>query len=289
MAADILEEIAARTRMRVAQAKEACSAEDMERKARTLADGERMARKLSGCVDLTGVSSFAFPFFHALMDSDDLSFIAEVKKASPSKGIIAQEYPYVTLAESYERGKASAISCLTEPFWFLGDNDHLKEITEATTLPVLRKDFVVDDYMIYEAKVLGASAVLLIVALLTDEELERYHQLAESLGLSVLVEAHDEEEIKRALAAGARIIGVNNRNLRDFSVDVKRAEALRSAVPDYVAFVAESGVQGAEDVACVSGLGADGVLIGEALMRAEDPAYTLQQFRVAAQKARATR
>ena len=193
--------------------------------------------------------------------------IAEVKKASPSKGLIAQNFDYQAIAKSYEEAGATAISVLTEPDYFLGQLSYLNEIAAKNSRPILRKDFVVDPYMIYQAKVAGAGMVLLIVAILNQEELESYLQLAHSLGLAVLVEAHDEEEIERALAAGAQMIGVNNRNLKNFTVSFDNAKNLRHLVPENVAFIAESGVSEPEEVQRLAELGVNGVLIGEALMK----------------------
>ena len=198
-----------------------------------------------------------------------MSFICECKKASPSKGLIAPDFPYLEIAKSYEDGGASAISVLTEPQWFLGQNTYLQEIVQAVHIPCLRKDFTVDDYMIYEAKVLGASAVLLICSLLSEEQIRDSIKLCDSLGLSALVEAHDADEIEMALRAGARIIGVNNRNLKDFTVDIHNSGRLRSLVPPEVLFVAESGMKTRADVAALEEMGGNAVLIGETLMRSE--------------------
>lgn len=210
-----------------------------------------------------------FPLEQALRKKE-MSFICECKKASPSKGVIAEEFDYLTIAKEYEAAGATAISVLTEPKWFLGKNHFLKEIAGEVSIPCLRKDFVVDEYMIYEAKVLGAAAVLLICAILPEKTLKKYLTICDSLGLSALVEAHDEEEIAMALRCGARIIGVNNRNLKDFTVDMENSERLRSLVPEDVLFVAESGIQTHEDVARLRKAGVNGVLIGETLMRAKD-------------------
>lgn len=199
-----------------------------------------------------------------------MSFICEVKKASPSKGIIAEDFPYMQIAGEYEKAGAAAISCLTEPYYFKGSDDYLKEIAAHVQIPVLRKDFTVDEYMIYEAKVFGASAVLLICAILTDEELARFHKIADSLGLSALVEAHTEEEVRRAIASGARIIGVNNRDLKTFKVDINTSTRLRKLVPDDIVYVSESGIRNAEDIAALYKNNTDAVLIGETLMRAPD-------------------
>ena len=208
-----------------------------------------------------------------------LSFICECKKASPSKGLIAEDFPYLQIAREYEAAGADAISVLTEPKWFLGSDEYLREIAGAVSIPCLRKDFTVDPYMIYEAKFLGASAVLLICSILEHGQLEEYHGICEELGLSALVEAHDEGEIRMALDSGARIIGVNNRNLKDFSVDTENSRRLRSLIPSDILFVSESGVKTAGDAAVLREIGADAVLIGEALMRAKDKRQLLQQMK----------
>lgn len=269
----ILDEIAAYTRERMAAEERAVPTAALAEQARAIAAAERERE-----------GGFRFPF-RAALEREGLSFICEVKKASPSKGIIAEEFPYADIARSYEDAGAAAISCLTEPKWFLGSDAYLREIVGEVSIPVLRKDFTVCERMVYEAKVLGASAVLLICAILTDEELARYGELAAELGLSALVEAHDEDEVVRAVRAGAQIIGVNNRNLKDFSVDFDNARRLREAVPADAVYVAESGVRTADDVAAMAALGADAALIGEALMRANDRAATLAEFRRAAEGA----
>ncbi|MDE5604387.1 MAG: indole-3-glycerol phosphate synthase TrpC [Eubacterium sp.] len=219
-----------------------------------------------------------FEFENALKKKD-ISFICECKKASPSKGIIAEDFSYLQIAKEYEQAGADCISVLTEPKWFLGSNAYLKEIAESVSIPCIRKDFTVDEYMIYEAKVLGASAVLLICSILSEEQIKEYIQICDSLGMSALVEAHDENEIRMALNAGARMIGVNNRNLKDFSVDTDNSKKLRSLIPSDVLFVSESGVQNADDVAKLREIGADAVLIGETLMRAEDKNAKLAELR----------
>ena len=220
--------------------------------------------------------------FEKALAKEEMSFICECKKASPSKGIIAEDFPYLDIAKAYEAAGADAISVLTEPKWFLGSDQYLKEITEAVSIPVIRKDFTVDEYMIYEAKLLGASAVLLIVSILSEEQIRKYIGICDELGLSALVECHDAEEIDTALRAGARIIGVNNRNLKDFSVDITLSGGLRDRVPDNIIFVSESGVKDAGDVRRMRESGADAVLVGEALMRSEDKAQMLKEFKEAA-------
>ncbi len=210
-----------------------------------------------------------FPFERAL-EKPELSFILECKKASPSKGVIADDFPYLFIAAEYEKAGCDAISVLTEPKWFLGKNEYLKEIAASSHVPVLRKDFVVDPYMIYEAKILGASAILLIVSILSESQLCKYIGICDELGLSALVEIHDEAEAAAAVSAGARVIGVNNRNLKDFTVDTNNAQKLRSLVPDNILFVSESGVKNAEDIRFIREFGADAVLIGETMMRSPD-------------------
>ncbi len=258
---NILEEIAQKTRARTEEEKEQISLETVRRQA------EEKAKCQSG-----------FPFEKALA-AEGISFICEVKKASPSKGIIAEEFPYLEIAREYEKAGASAISCLTEPYYFLGRDAYLKEITEAVSIPVLRKDFMVDEYMIYQAKNLGASAVLLICAILDDGELKAYHQLATELGLSALVEAHTEDEVTRAVKAGAKILGVNNRNLKTFEVDIRQSRKLRDMVPEDLLFVSESGIRTAAEVAALKENGTNAVLIGETLMRAADKKAMLKSLR----------
>ena len=247
----ILDTIAEYARERVAKAKETFSLEDIKKQA------------LSMNCD-TG-----FPFEKAL-SGEGISFICECKKASPSKGLIAEDFPYLTIAKEYEAAGASCISVLTEPKWFLGQNQYLKDITDAVSIPCIRKDFTVDEYMIYEAKLLGASAVLLICSLLTTDTLKHYIKICDQLGLSALVEAHDEKEIISAVTAGARIIGVNNRNLKNFTVDVNNSGRLRALVPENILFVAESGIKSREDVEALEQAHVDAVLVGETLMRAEN-------------------
>ena len=259
---NILDELAAYARIRVEENKQSRPTEEIRAAACAMEKGD-------------------FSFERALA-KEGMSFICECKKASPSKGIIAEDFPYLDIAKAYEAAGADAISVLTEPKWFLGSDKYLKEITDAVSIPVIRKDFTVDEYMIYEAKLLGAAAVLLIVSILSEEQIKKYIGICDELGLSALVECHDEAEIDTALRAGARIIGVNNRNLKDFSVDITLAGGFRSRVPDNVLFVSESGVRDAGDVRRMKESGADAVLVGEALMRAEDKAQMLKEFRSAA-------
>lgn len=220
----------------------------------------------------------AFEFENALKQKK-ISFICECKKASPSKGIISDDFPYVEIAKQYENAGADCVSVLTEPKWFLGKDEYLKEIASAVSVPCLRKDFTVDEYMIYEAKLLGASSVLLICAILTENKISKYIKICDALGMSALVETHNEKEIETALKAGARIIGVNNRNLHDFSVDTENSFRLRRLIPKEVLFVSESGINSTEDIVFMREIGADAVLIGEALMKAKDKKSMLEKLR----------
>lgn len=222
--------------------------------------------------------------FERTLKKPGLSFICECKKASPSKGLIARDFPFLQIAREYEDAGADCISVLTEPKWFLGKDAYLREISQEVSVPCLRKDFTVDEYMIYEAKALGASAVLLICAILSEAQMKEYLAVCEALGLSALVEAHDETEVEMALSAGARIIGVNNRNLKDFTVDTQNSRRLRALLPEDVLFVVESGVQGPEDVKQLTQIGADAVLVGEALMRAADRRKMLMELRKSSEK-----
>ena len=217
--------------------------------------------------------------FETALKKSGLSFICECKKASPSKGLIAPDFPYLDIARAYEAAGADAISVLTEPKFFLGSDKFLLDIAQEVSVPCLQKDFVVDAYQIYQAKVLGASAVLLICSILDDTRLKKFLAVCDELGLSALVEAHDAAEVKRAVDCGARIIGVNNRNLKDFSVDTDNSKRLRELVPPEIIFVSESGVQSADDVKRIRALGADAVLIGEVLMRAADKKSKLAELR----------
>ena len=217
--------------------------------------------------------------FYQALAKKGLSIIGEVKKASPSKGIIAEDFPYLQIAKDYEAAGIDAISCLTEPKYFLGKDQYLQEIAQAVSVPVLRKDFLIDPYQIYQAKLLGAKAILLIVSLLGERELKEFLSLAGKLGLDALVECHDEEEIRCALSVGAEIIGVNNRNLKTFSVNLENSLSLRNLVPKGQLFVAESGMSKAEELRLLEEAGVDGVLIGESLMRAESKKEKLQELR----------
>lgn len=256
----ILQEIAERTRLRVAEEKSAVPLSEMKKRAKDFDPN-------------TG-----FPFRNALA-SPDISFICEVKRASPSKGLIAEDFPYLQIAKDYEAAGAAAISCLTEPFWFKGSDKYLSEIAAAVKIPVLRKDFTVDEYMIYQAKTLGASAVLLICSILSREQLAEYLEIAHSLGLSALVEAHDEQEVQTAVSVGAGIIGVNNRDLKTFTVDINNSARLRKLVPPEILFVSESGIKTPQDIAALRKNGTNAALIGETLMRSPDKKAALAELR----------
>lgn len=243
----ILDEIAAFTRLRVKEAKAKLPLSEL--------------KKITA--DL-GPKEFAFK---KALSRGGVSLICECKKASPSKGLISPDYPYLKIAKDYCAGGADAISVLTEPKWFLGKSEHLKEIALSVSAPCLRKDFTIDEYMIYEARALGADAVLLITSLLSSSQLKEYLGITHSLGLSALVESHGEDELRAAIESGAEIIGVNNRNLKDFSVDSSNSLKLRSLVPSGVLFVSESGVKGPDDIAKLKEFNVDAALVGETLMR----------------------
>lgn len=217
--------------------------------------------------------------FEKALRKDDISFICECKKASPSKGIIAKDFDYLSIAKEYELAGADCISVLTEPKWFLGSDDYLKAIANTVSIPCIRKDFTVDEYMIYEAKLLGAKAILLICAILKEEQIKSYIKICDDLGISALVEAHDDEEIQMAVRAKARIIGVNNRNLKDFSVDTSNSKRLRQQIPDDIIFVSESGISTSDDVKALQDAKVNAVLIGETLMRATDKKTKLAELR----------
>ena len=270
----ILSEIAAYAQERVAQAQRQVPLSVLQ-------------ARLAQAAPAPGDQSARLPGLQAALAArkqcGELAFICECKKASPSKGLIAPDFDYLKIAQTYEAAGADAISVLTEPKWFLGADEYLATIAAAVSCPCLRKDFVVDAYQIYEAKLLGAQAVLLIVALLSDTQLREFLALAAELKLSALVEAHDERELDRALRAGATIIGVNNRNLHNFTVDAGNSARLRSLVPSDIIFVAESGISSPEQVTQLAASGCDALLIGEYLMRASDKAALLRTLRAAAQ------
>ena len=257
--ADILNTIAEATKVRVEESKARISANMM----RDLAYG-------------TGKGDFAF---EKALKTEGMSFICECKKASPSKGIIAEDFPYLDIARSYEAAGASCISVLTEPKWFMGSVDYLEQIASEVSIPVLRKDFTIDEYMIYEARARKASAVLLICSLLDSATLRKYIRICDELELTALVEAHDKNECDMALGEGARVIGVNNRNLRDFTVDPSNCLRLRDYVGDQALFIAESGVKSRDEIEILEKAGVDAVLIGESMMRAEDKTAFLNSLK----------
>jgi len=257
---NILEEIAEKTRARIEAEKKELPLEYVRRRAEALAVQKRK------------------PDFLEALKRPGMSYICEVKKASPSKGLIAPDFPYLEIAKEYEAAGAAAISCLTEPFYFQGSDAYLEEMAGKVKIPVLRKDFTVDEYMIYQAKALGASAVLLICAILDSAQLKAYRELTGELGLRALVEAHDEAELETALRAGAEIIGVNNRDLRNFQVDMSNSIRLRSLAPRDVVFVSESGIRTAEDIRILREHEISAVLIGETLMRSPNKGAALREL-----------
>lgn len=256
----ILDSIVADTRLRV-------NFERTIRPINEVMEGSRVRLRRTG-----------FPFERAL-ESEGMSLICEVKKASPSKGVISEDFPYLDIAREYASAGASAISVLTEPKYFRGDDRFLEEIADSVDTPILRKDFVIDEYQIYRAREIGASAVLLIASILNDAQLSDYRELAESLGMSALVETHTRDEVERAVSSGAGIIGVNNRDLSTFQVDIGNSLRLRGSIPDGIVCVSESGIGGAEDVRRLSEAGFDAVLVGEAFMRSPDRRSLMEAMR----------
>lgn len=255
----ILDTLAEATKKRIEEQKKHISPEELKAKALSLPK-----------------KNFAF---EKALRGEEIRFICEVKKASPSKGLIAPDFPYVQIAKDYEAAGAAAVSVLTEPEYFKGDDRYVMEISKNISLPIIRKDFTVDEYMIYQAVVMGASAVLLICSLLDTETIRNYIGICDTLGLSALVEAHDEQEVRSAVEAGAKLIGVNNRNLKDFTVDINNCIRLRSLVPDKITFVAESGIKTAEDINALRKANVNAVLIGETLMRAKNKKAMLNELR----------
>lgn len=264
MAENILQTIAAHARTRVAADRAKISLEELKALCQEAGPGQGEQ-------------------FVSALNRPGLSFLCEIKKASPSKGLISPDFPYLDIARAYEAAGADGVSCLTEPKWFLGSDDIFRQVRRTISLPMLRKDFTVDEYQIYQARLMGANAVLLIVSLLDGETLKGYLDLCRSLGLAALVETHDGQEVDTALRAGAEIIGVNNRNLKDFTVDFGNAARLRDRIPPGVLYVAESGLTGPADAAALKQLGADAALVGEALMRAPDKGAMLAALRRAAE------
>ena len=269
---NILNEIAAKTKERIQREKLEIPEKDLiqmiqKRKVQILLHPEQQS-----------ITSRTPHSFYQALKKEGMSYICEVKKASPSKGLIAPAFPYLEIAKEYQEAGAAAISCLTEPFYFQGSDRYLQEITAAVHIPVLRKDFTVDEYMIFQAAAYGAAAVLLICAILNDEQLKEYRELAEELGMDALVEAHDEEEAERALKSGARIIGVNNRDLKTFQVDMQNSIRLRKLAPENVVFVSESGIKTSDDIQKLYDNQVDAVLIGETLMRSQDKKAALEEL-----------
>lgn len=269
---NILNEIAAKTKERIQKEKLEIPEKDLiqmiqKRKVQILLHPEQQS-----------ITSRTPHSFYQALKKEGMSYICEVKKASPSKGLIAPAFPYLEIAKEYQEAGAAAISCLTEPFYFQGSDRYLQEITAAVDIPVLRKDFTVDEYMIFQAAAYGAAAVLLICAILNDEQLKEYRELAEELGMDALVEAHDEEETERALKSGARIIGVNNRDLKTFQVDMQNSIRMRKLAPENVVFVSESGIKTSDDIQKLYDNQVDAVLIGETLMRSQDKKAALEEL-----------
>lgn len=260
---NILDQLAEYSRLRVAEDKKKISLEEMKNIA-IQTKNEKLC-------------DFAF---EKALKKYGLSFICECKKASPSKGLIEPDFRYLEIAREYEAAGADCISVLTEPKWFLGSDEYLKEIAKTVSIPCIRKDFTVDEYQIYQAKTLGAAAVLLICSILSEEQLSKYIKICDSLGISALVEIHNEKEAGMAVRAGARIIGVNNRNLKDFTVDTANSRKLRDLIPDDIIFVSESGVKSTDDIRAICEIGVDAVLIGETLMRADDKKAKLDELRL---------
>lgn len=218
-------------------------------------------------------------FFEDSLRSKDFAFICEIKKASPSKGIIVEDFPYIDIAQEYEQAGAAAISVLTEPNFFKGNDKYLKDVSDTVNIPVLRKDFIIDEYQIYQAKLIGADAILLICAILDEQTLNDFLHLAKSLKLSCLVETHNEDEIKKALNSGAEIIGINNRDLKTFKVDINTSLKLRSFIPESKILISESGIKTSQDIKMLKNAGFNGVLIGESMMLSKDKKQFLSQLR----------
>ena len=269
---NILNEIAEKTRERIEKDKK-----DMPREVLIREIQQKKVQMLLNPLIQSETAKTPHSFYQALK-KPGMSYICEVKKASPSKGLIAPDFPYLDIAKEYKAAGASAISCLTEPFYFQGSDQYLWEIASEVDIPVLRKDFVIDDYMILQAAAYGAAAVLLICAILNDQELLEYRELAETLGMDALVEAHDENEVARALKTGAKIVGVNNRDLKTFKVDMNNSIRLRNLAPDNVVFVSESGIKNAGDIAILERNRVGAVLIGETLMRSPDKKAALENL-----------
>ncbi len=218
-------------------------------------------------------------FFENSLKNKDFAFICEIKKASPSKGVIVEDFPYMDIAQEYEKAGASAISVLTEPHFFKGNDKYLKDVADIVNIPVLRKDFIIDEYQIYQAKLIGADAVLLICAVLDESTLKNFINIATSLKLSCLVETHNEEEIKKALSCNAKIIGINNRDLKTFNVDINTSLKLRKFIPENKILISESGIKTAQDIKMLKNAGFNGALIGESMMLSKDKKQFLSELR----------
>lgn len=276
----ILNKIIEATKERIVEAKKSKTIDELlegildnqDKLAAEIAENEKREEK----VEIIVKEDFCF---ERALEGDDISFICEIKKASPSKGVIAENFNWLEIARDYEIAGANAISILTEPVFFQGDNRHLIDVANTVRIPILRKDFIIDGYQIYESKLLGADAILLIASILRPEEIKHFIKIADGLGLSCLVETHTEEEIISSLKAGARIIGVNNRDLKTFNVDINHTVRLRPFVPKDKLFVSESGISSSDHINKLKRIGANGVLIGEALMKKSDKKRALREFR----------
>lgn len=263
----ILDTLVEATKRRITAQKEVLPLKELRR---------QVEKSLSGGKDAGTREPF---LFEKALAANGIHFICEVKRASPSKGLIAPDFPYVQIAKDYEAAGADCLSVLTETDYFLGSDDYFREIRAQVALPMLRKDFTIDPYMLWQAKAMGADCVLLICAVLSEGEIREYLEICDSLGLSALVETHDEGEVEMAVRAGARVLGVNNRNLRTFEVDLTTSARLRRLVPGDILFVAESGIRTAQDIKVLRGARVNGVLVGETLMRSPDKKAALDALR----------
>ena len=217
--------------------------------------------------------------FKNALSGDKIKIISEIKKASPSKGLICQDFDPIKIAKEYNEAKTDCISILTEPYFFLGNNAYIKDVKKVTDIPILRKDFIIDEKQIYESKIIGADCILLICAILDEKKLKEFLNLAHKLCLSALVEAHNEDEIKTALNCNAEIIGVNNRNLKTFEVDFNNTFKLRKLVPDDIIFVCESGIKTREDIIKLEENNVNAVLIGETFMKSKNKIEEIKKLR----------
>ncbi len=226
-------------------------------------DGEKLKNKAYSC------DKGNFPFYDAIK-KDGISIIAEIKHASPSKGIITDDFDVRKISQEYKLAQVDCISVLTEPYFFMGDNSYVEIAKHEAKKPVLRKDFIIDEVQIYESKVIGADCILLISAILDMEKLKKFSYIAETIGLNCLVECHNEKEIELAIKSSAKIIGVNNRDLTTFDVDINNSLRLRKYVPSDILFVSESGIKTKKDMDKLKEIKTDGVLIGETFMRSNN-------------------